>query len=179
MDNEQIGSLALKILAIYAVVLLINTIPTMTWVISGGFLEAQFSLAATLQKWVLLFPLFALLVLVLVMVMYSQQLGRYLVDSDSEITPAPNEDTVWKQSLAFSVVGVILIVSSLPDLMVWIFTKLYGGRYTPESIYRLSWPEFATHLLKLLFGLVLFLGAKSLAETWKKFKDNTRPMKEQ
>ena len=178
MDNDHIGSLALKILAVYAIILLINAIPTMAWVISGGYLDAQYSLAATLHKWVLLFPLLALLVMVLIMVMYSRPLGRYLVESDAEITPAPDEDIVWKQSLAFSVVGVILIASSLPDLIVWVITKLYGGRHAPGSILGLGWPEFATYLIKLLFGLILFLGAKSLAETWKKFKNSTRPMKE-
>ncbi len=84
------------------------------------------------------------------------------------------------QVLAFSIIGVWLLSSTIPSFIRVIFqiTLRHSTSQRSFSVFRDSYiiSQIVAAVLKLALGIYLFSGSKGLAKLWQKFQ-STRGMK--
>ena len=110
----------------------------------------------------------------LLLIIWTKQIVDYLFPASGEMTESIKSMDI--QSIAFSVVGLLIIGQTLPTLIRHGFEYFYllreyeldRGRFGARVL-----GQIASSVLMTLLGVALFLGSKGLARFW----HNIRPLK--
>lgn len=154
----QLAGLLLKILAIYFIVEAIPNLEGMFFWTDPG---RKFSLE-------LVYPLCIALGYLLpagILLWKAKKIGPRLVNSGAGGVSGSQLNTLDLQSVAFSVLGVYLMVRATPDLVSSLYWMLRDARwqaYGPVERLRI----FIGPACELAFGVLLFFRARGIAAIW-------------
>ena len=177
MTKREVASLALKLSGIYAFIVSVSSFRTMMFMIASIGDHPGQGLNSTLLAAGYGIPLLLLLFLGWYLISASERLSRLIFPQDAaedKISALSSEDA---QTIAFSVVGLLLLTKAVPGLfrvILWI-SDIYSrnlplafskGRLVQEAV---------VVVVRLALGLYLFLGSKGLSELWHKMQ-GTRGM---
>ena len=182
MTKREVASLALKLSGIYALIVSVSSFHTMMFMISSVGAQyadhpgqgPNFALLAIGS----VIPLLLLLFLGFYLIAASERLSKRLFPQDvekDEISALSSEDM---QTIAFSVVGLLLLTRAFPGLCRVILQissalrfKNFSALITRTGILQNS----VVAVVQLALGLYLFLGSKGLSGLWHKLQ-RTRGM---
>ncbi|MBC8328579.1 MAG: hypothetical protein ISR76_07205 [Planctomycetes bacterium] len=116
-----------------------------------------------------LYPGFTCLAFAGLLYLLSRRLARAWFPPEQE-PASPRLDTYGVQAVAFSVVGLFLLMTTLPSLissLAWMFLPFGDAGLMPGSPFGMEGPGgLLVTLLEAAFGFVLFLGSRRLAARW-------------
>jgi len=186
MTKKEIVSLSLKLAGIYCLIMAIThlayAIPSVVSSLRRqglGFWDMLISIAPFVSLLLSLTP-FVLLLLFGVYLIFSNKLPSKIASSmiqEEKTTSFTFQDI---QVLAFSIIGVWLLASAIPNLIQPIvqIIVVHSTSQRPVSVFQNSFyiSQIVTAVLKLALGIYLFSGGKGLVKLWQKFQ-STRDMK--
>ena len=183
MTPIQIAILSLRLLAILTI---IETIPYLKS-LTEAFAWQGMTLAGDRQfnTDLILFGTILSLVLQfaigLFLYAYAKGLAKRMIadeESDKSLTELSAKNI---QSIAFSVVGLIMIVIAIPHIAQFAANlqalKNAGAETMKRSISIGTWAYSVGILIQFTLGIILFLGARGLSSLWYFFQ-KLRPMKD-
>lgn len=97
------------------------------------------------------------------LIVFSEGMGRRLLPRGGGAPSAGAPDGAAWQAIAFAVVGVYLVASTLPQLVT---NTLYSIRDETDYMQ----PQMLSDLLEITLGVLLFLQARGLARFWHKLR---------
>ena len=113
-----------------------------------------------------------------VLIAKADMLAHRLIPSDLEGPPFPFS-TERFQAIAFSVLGVYLIVNASPQLVAigWSFASWDVRQFdwSRKDFLSRNWQALGIGIVKLLLGVALFTGSRWLANLWHRWRSIPRP----
>jgi len=179
MTKKEIVSLSLKLAGIYCLIMSISysgfAIMSARSALKQGFWEMLTSITPFVSL-LLSFTPVVLLLLFGVYLIFSSKLPSKMAASiiqEEKTTSFTFQDI---QVLAFSIIGVWLLSSAIPNFIQAIVqtTIMYSRSRQSVSVYFMS--QIVAAVLKLALGIYLFSGGKCVAKLWQRFQ-STRDMK--
>ena len=170
MTTHKIASLALKIVGIYSIIQFIEQIRALVHAFGLSFAEPPIRSTMIMGASISSVLLFGLSIILLA---FSNGLARKLFPEDDPIENLHFDDFKNLQSIAFSMVGVVLLAVAIPKIFqisAIIFALQKPGYEIPVAE-RISKETFAfgvATLIQLLLGLLLFFRGPSLSNFWQK-----------
>jgi hypothetical protein len=181
MTKREVASLALKLLGIYAFILAISSFHSMMISLAIG---AQYTGTTSHDSTFFLLaagsgiPLLLLIFLGWYLIAASERLSKGLFPQEvgeDKISALSSEDA---QTIAFSVVGLLLLTKAVPNLfrvMLRISSALQYKTLSATVIKTGIIQSSVVVVVQLALGLYLFLGSKGLSGLWHKLQ-RTRGM---
>ena len=185
MNNIQIASLSFKLVGIFSIV---QAIPLLQH-ISGVFAlknSAVFESSsgqAYPGNYILIgiiVSISLLILLGLILLCFSNAFAKKMFGQDNSIPTPETEITAHNiQSVAFSIVGVVLIVVAIPKLIqvganIQVLANA-GDQYPTKSVSAGTWAYSIGLAAQMVVGILLFLGSRGLSSLWY-FLQKARPM---
>lgn len=166
MNKKDIAFLWVRLAAIYIFIITLN------WLAVGSYqviVELFFSSTAKgnySQVIISLIPLVILITAGILLWVFSKKISNHLIDESKENEREKFEQINLKeiQVIAFSVVGLILLVNAIPEFiyrlasLIAIANDGYGGMRNKIGLYL----PIIRDSIKLIIGFSLFFGAKGL-----------------
>lgn len=182
MKDQKTVSVVLKIVGIYSIIQSIPLLQGFTSTI--GMYEffgekKSYVLVALIPS---LIPFFLLFALGIYLIKSSESLSTRLLEKNNSDLPSASSENISDQkiqSIAFSVVGVLLFCLAMPRAMQIILNLV--ALNAPEleheipRLLRNIWPQVISVALQIVLGAILFLKSNGLAHYWHKLQA-TRPM---
>ncbi len=169
MDKQLVASLGCKFLGIYA---LLESIPLFgnifqTYAFASG--EPAFGMALILSTSI---PFVLLVSSAIALIVFSNKFANKMIDLEGEENSGQTITFKDLQSIAFSVVGLVLLLLSLPK-MVQIGCNIYavkaaGDERNVAEIVRNTWSFALATGIQFVIGFVLFIGADLFSTLWYK-----------
>ncbi len=166
MSKREIAALACRILALYAFIQALASIGFVPWMIVRAS-ETAGLLKSVLYVLMGVLPFTLCTGAGIVLWVQAQRIGGRMLsgldDPEAEMKVVPFD----LQVIAFSVVGLALLVQTVPRLVSTFWMLLYArAKWPPElqEIYRVrvDWKNAITMVVRLGLGLWLLLGARGL-----------------
>ena len=177
MTKREVASLALKLSGIYAFIVSASSFRTMMFMIASiGDRPAQ-GPNSTLLAAGYGIPLLLLLFLGFYLISASERLSRHIFPQDSATEKTSPFSSEAMQTIAFSVVGLLLLTKAIPGLcrvILQIF-DIYHQNLLLGYVKGKLVQDLVVRVLQLALGLYLFLGSKGLSGFWHKMQ-RTRGM---
>ena len=171
MTKREVASLALKLSGIYAFIVSVSSVHTMMYMIASIGTQYDYPGTPPLLAAGSGIPLLLLLFLGFYLIAASERLSKRLFPQDAEedkISPLSSEDV---QTIAFSIVGVLLLTKAVPGLcraILRIFDMYH--RNLPSAFIKEHIVQDSVVMVQLALGLYLFLGGKGLSGLWHKLQ---------
>lgn len=167
MNTLNISILAIRIIAIYIIVQGILVLPAITQIFSS-ISSRTFSV---FERFFLGSSILAPLLIGIVCLFFSRKIGSWLSPGKSSDEAANKVDLNELQSVAFSILGILAIVNSLP---IFVRTLVARGNQSLQYLKQIGlWqePHLVASALTLAIGLFLFFGSKFVVRLylWSKY----------
>lgn len=184
MTQKQIAALSLKLLGIFSIIEAIPLLREFSQVFAwrGSKIEMESGPLHTDLLLIGIMISFGLLMIIgLCLIGFSGAIAKRMVDN-KEIASAMTELTAKNiQSVAFSIIGLVLIVIAIPHLVQLIANlqalKSAKAESVKESIAIGTWAYSIGLTVQFIIGIVLFLGGRGLSSLWFLIQ-RMRPMKD-
>ena len=176
MNNVQIASLAFKVAGIYSIIQAIPLLRHISEVFA--FKNSPIFETSTGQAYpgnYILFGIIASIALLILigftLISLSNAFSKIMFGKGNNPPTSETEITSKNiQSVAFSIVGVILIVIAIPKL-VQVGANIQalanaGDQVPPKSISAGTWALSIGLAVQMIIGILLFLGARGLSSLW-------------
>lgn len=181
MTKIQIASLSLKLMGIFSI---IQAIPILRELSASfafkNFVQENASPSFNYLLFGILISIFLLLILGACLIFFSDNLAKKIMkeNNDKLLTDVSAKDI---QSIAFSIVGLVMIVIAIPKLVQLGANlqalKSAGADSSKGSISVGTWVYSIGIAVQFVIGIVLFFGAKGLSGIWHSLQ-KIRPMKD-
>lgn len=183
MTQKQIASLSLKLLGIYSIIEAIPLLRELSQVFAwrGSKIEMESGPIHTDLLLIGIMTSVGLLLLIgCCLIIFSKSLTKRMI-TEEEIINGTTELTAKNiQAIAFSVVGLVMIVIAIPHLVQLAANlqalKSAGAESVKESIQIGTWVYSIGMAVQFIIGILLFLGGRGLSSIWF-FIQKMRPMK--
>jgi len=167
MDKKQIASLGCKFLGIYSI---IQSIPLMGNVLQiSAFAKDDPSFGVSLFLSTFL-PFLIMAALGIALLIFSNRFAQKTVPTNSGINTETGLSTKEVQSIAFSVVGLVLIVLAIPKIFQigWNVHALQsaGDQRDTHELLKQNWSFTLAAGIQFLIGFFLFIGSELLSSGW-------------
>ncbi|MBI4681094.1 MAG: hypothetical protein HY753_07840 [Nitrospirae bacterium] len=183
MIRIQIASLSLKLIGIFSIIQAIPILKELSAAFAFKKSNLFISEAAPPTFNYLLLGILTSIILLLILgtclIIFSDKLAEKIMKGNSEtlLTDISARDI---QLIAFSVVGVVLIVLAIPQIVqlgVNIQVLKQAGDDLPiKNVLASTWAHAIGLTIQTIIGLLLFFGSRGLSSLWYSFQ-STRPMK--
>jgi hypothetical protein len=116
-------------------------------------------------------PIFGYLLAGVVLLMFGDRIAGKMINQDKHAgAPAAGITARDVQTLAFSIVGIYLIATSLPSLASLLWTIAYYYRKGGPDLARAGvenvWRPTIQVIVEFMVGVGLFLGARGVSSLW-------------
>lgn len=170
MSQLQITSLSLRLAGIYSLIQAILMIRPV--INSFGFASQQPSVGTTLILGASI-PFILLIIFGLLLFIGSNRISRRIIREKTSTDISSELNSKKIQAIAFSILGVILVIISIPKILQIIsnIVALQNAADNSFTIYKLSRDTIAFGIgvvLQFLFGIYLFISGHSLSNLWHK-----------
>lgn len=167
MDKTQIASLGCKFLGIYSLLQSIPLLGNVLQVLAFVKEEASFGVGLFLSA---LLPFLLMAVLGFALLIFSKKFAQKMVSEDIEKGAASSLSSKEIQSIAFSVVGLVLIVLAIPKIFQigWYIHSLQsaGDQRNTQDLLMRNWSFTLATGIQFLIGIFLFIGSELLSSGW-------------
>ena len=184
MTQNQIASLSLKLLGIYSIIEAIPLLRELSQVFAwrGSKIEMETGPIHTdLLLIGILISVGLLLLIGFFLIFFSKSLARKMTTAEETITKTTELTARNIQSIAFSVIGLVMIVIAIPHLVQLAANlealKRTGAESIKQSIQIGTWFYSIGMAVQFILGILLFLGGRGLSSIWF-FIQKLRPMKD-
>jgi hypothetical protein len=184
MTQNQIASLSLKLLGIYSIIESIPLLRELSQIFAwrGSRIEME---SGPLRTDLLLMGIMTsvglLLLLGLSMIIFSNSIARRMITEEETINEKTELTAKNIQSIAFSIVGLVMIVIAIPHLVQLAANiqamKSVGSESVKRDISIGTWVYSIGIAVQFIIGILLFLGGRGLSSIWFFFQ-KIRPMKD-
>ena len=172
MTKSDIFSLALKILGIYAIIVAISTLRFSLSMIFAYVTNPQYSPSLVSIIAGSLLPLLLLLILSYYLIKRSDKLGKTIFPNSQSEKVLVSLSSVEIQAIAFSIIGVLVIVWALPKLFEIVtqlsYSKIHQGDVFSVRMGQKLIEYSVDVVIRLALGIYLFIGSKGLSTIWHK-----------
>jgi hypothetical protein len=184
MNQKQIASLSLKLLGIYSIIEAIPLFRELSTVFAWRGSKIKMN-SGPMHTGLLLSGILAsvglLLLVGVCLILFSKSFAKLMTTKDEQMADTTDITARSIQSIAFSVVGLVMIVMSIPHL-VQIAANLealrnFGSETMSRGISIGTWTYSIGIAVQFIIGLLLFFGGRGLSSLWYFFQ-KLRPMKE-
>ncbi|MGD0022342.1 MAG: hypothetical protein ABSC54_08575 [Smithellaceae bacterium] len=183
MTQKQVGSLSLKLIGIYSIIEAIPILQSLTGVFalrgSKNVMESQ-PFNTDLLLIGILTSIGLLLLLGVCLITFSKALAKKIVEENETEDSSAELSAQNIQSIAFSVVGLIMVVIAIPHFVQLAANlqalKNAGSEFPKQSISIGTWAYNIGLAAQFIIGILLFFGGKGLSSIWHFFQ-KTRPLK--
>ena len=184
MTQNQIASLSLKLLGLYSIIEAIPLLRELWQVFAwrGSKIEMESGPLHTDLMLIGILTSFALLLLVgLCLMSFSNALAKKMTSEEKTINETTELTTKNIQGIAFSTVGLVMIVIAIPHL-VQLAANYQALKSAKEEMIKQkisvgTWAYSIGLAVQVIIGLLLFLGGRGLSTLWY-FIQKLRPMRE-
>ncbi len=184
MTQKQIASLSLKLLGIYSIIEALPLLRELSQVFAwrGSKIEMESGpLHTDLLLMGIMISIGLLLLIGLCLIIFSKALAVKMV-TEKETKDSAAELTAKNiQSIAFSIVGLVMIVIAIPYLVQLAANlqalKSAGVDSVKQNIEIGTWAYSIGIAVQFIIGILLFLGGRGLSSIWFFFQ-KLRPMKD-
>ena len=169
MDKQLIASLGCKFLGIYALLESIPLFGNIFQMYSFASGEPAFGITLVLSTSI---PFILMFVSAIALIVFSNRFADKMTGPKSESDLGQSVTFSEMQSIAFSVVGLVLLLLSFPK-MVQVGWNIYavkaaGDERNVAEIARSTWSFALSTGLQFVIGFVLFIGADLFSTLWHK-----------
>jgi hypothetical protein len=184
MTQNQIASLSLKLLGIYSIIESIPLLRELSQVFAwrGSKIEMESGPIHTDLLLIGIITSVGLLLLIgCCLIIFSKSLAKKMI-TEEEIINSSTELTAKNiQAIAFSIVGLVMIVIAIPHLVQLTANlqalKSTGSESVKKDISIGTWAYSIGIAVQFIVGILLFLGGRGLSSIWF-FIQKMRPMKD-
>ncbi|ATW28244.1 hypothetical protein [Candidatus Formimonas warabiya] len=156
MNVKAAATIAVKVLAIFTLIKFITYLPS-AYNIFDIVSTASSQTSASLQIITFMAPICLLLIVSMCLWLYADEISDRMVKNPG-INEKVNINYEGLQSIAFSVVGIIIVADALPALISAFIHLKIDDSFRPLNQYI----NLGTTGLKLVIGLLLLFGSKGL-----------------
>jgi hypothetical protein len=185
MTGSQIASLSLKLMGIFSIIQAVPILKDLSsyFLFKGSNFMAPDKMLPN-YNYLLIGILTSSCLLILLgmyLIIYSDSLGKKIIKESNDTIISTDLSAKDLQAIAFSVIGVVMIVMAIPHL-VKIATniqalKMAGDEYSGKSVTAGTWAYAIGLSVQVVIGLLLFFGSRGLSSLWYFFQ-KTRPLKD-
>jgi len=162
MTKKEIVSLSLKLAGIYCLIMSISYLSFAIMNVVSAWMKGSLYMLISIIPSVLLLLFGAYLI-------FSSKLPSKMASSMIEEEKTTSFTFQDIQVLAFSIIGVWLLSSAIPNFIQAIVRIImYSTSQRSVSVYLI--PQIVAAVLKLALGIYLFSGSKGLAKLWQKLQ---------
>jgi sulfite exporter TauE/SafE len=171
MTPNKIASLALKIVGIYSIIQSFDLIRALIHAIGFSFAEPPIRSTMILGASI---SLALLLILGIILIAFSRWIAGKLYSENAVYGHTQLPDTKNLQSIAFSIVGVVLMAVAIPKIFqisvnIYAFQKPGIEMQIAEKISKETLAFGIATSIQFIIGFLLFLGGSFLSNLWHKF----------
>ncbi len=184
MTQNQIASLSLTLLGLYSIIEAIPLLRELWQVFAwrGSKIEMESGPLHTDLLLIGILTSFGLLLLVgICLIFFSNSLAKRMITEETIINPTTELTARNIQCIAFSIVGLVMIVIAIPHLVQltanYQALKSAKDEMIKQKISIGTWAYSVGLVAQVIIGLLLFLGGRGLSTIWYFFQ-KLRPMKE-
>ena len=170
MTSRQVFAISLKLLGGYSFIQSISLLQPFGMFASAYSKMLEGDLNFPLMYFAALLPSMVLLILAFVLLFYSDRIASALAIPNHACDTLGAITTKDLQSLAFSVIGVIIVFLGFIDIVRSASRIMFAFQSVKDPSQLVNLPYTVSLLLQVLFGLGLFFGAKPLAMLWHRLK---------
>jgi len=177
INKREIGSLAMKLAGIYAIIQMVTLASTSGLFLRMNYLSSHDRILSWCSYWFILLLIGAF---GFFLIRWSTALSKGIFPEESD-TPQISSPTFHDvQLLAFSLIGVFLIVTTIPRILTYVLSLVshlvsIGFDIRGVKYWHYQWPECAGTVIKMLIGIWLFLGGRGLSNLWNKMRTGGLP----
>ena len=166
MDKVIIASLASKFLGIYALIQSIPLIGSISQLIAFAKDDPSLSFRLIIAS---IIPALLMAMTGIVLIILSNKIANKML-SGEKIQTETNVSPKDIQSIAFSVVGLLLIVLAFPKIIQVVLNiyslKSAGDERNVSELIMNNWNYTISIGLQLIIGIFLFIGGELLSSAW-------------
>lgn len=169
MHNRTIASLGCKFLGIYALIKSISLFGQIFQMYSFAKDDSSFGIALIISTSI---PSILMLAVAIVLIIGSNRFAEKMVDTKNNQSINQNISTLDLQTIAFSVVGLVLLLMSFPKMMqicwnVYVIKSAGDNRNIAEIISK-TWSFALATGVQFIIGFILFIGSELFSSLWHK-----------
>ena len=172
MTKQDVFSLALKILGIYTIIVAISALRFSLSMIFSYITNPQYFPSLVSIVVGSLLPLLLLLILSYYLIKRSDKLSKTIFPNSQSEKVILTLSSVEIQSIAFSIIGVLVIVWALPKLFEIVtqlsYSKIHRGDVFSVRMGQKLIEYSVDVVIRLALGIYLFIGSKGLSTIWHK-----------
>lgn len=169
MQKQEIVNLIIKVLGLYLIVSAIVMIQYPAIMFSGQLIDSKKNLAFFISLFVSIVPVIITFGAGFMLIRKTDKFIPALTDASSKAKTEKGKLSAKEiQAIVFSVVGLYIFMTSVPELFKFGFQIVSQiGKTGVERLYiRTSWPNIISIFIKCLLGAALFLQARGMARFW-------------
>ena len=117
-----------------------------------------------------LLPIFCLIIFCFVLLFFSDKIANRLIPSNDPVIPFSDLNSKDFQSIAFSIIGVVIFLLALFKIVRYGSSILVAFQNVPDPSKLFNLPHIIGLIFQLFIGAALFFGAKPLSLFWHRFK---------
>jgi len=170
VTTNKILAISLKLMGIYSLIQSISLLQPFGMFISAFSKMVDKDLYIPLLYFASLLPSLILIIIAFFLLFLSDWIANKLMVSNKSSEILTNLTSKDVQSLAFSVVGVVIFLLAFIQIFRSGSSILFALQSVKDSSQLLNWPYTIGIILQLLFGIALFFGAKPLSVFWHRLK---------
>ena len=185
MTGSQIASLSLKLMGIFTIIQAVPILKDLSsyFMFKGSNFMEPDKLPPS-YNYLLIGILSSICLLILLgacLIIYSDSLGKKIIKENNDTKISTDLTAKDLQAIAFSVIGLVMIVFAIPHLVKIASNiqvlKLYGNEYPGKNVSAGTWAYAIGLSVQVIMGLLLFLGSRGLSSLWYFFQ-KMRPMRD-
>lgn len=167
MNEKSIANIACKVLAIYVIILGIKNISYLLSISLFPYISQGFNKSTIIQMiFVSILPSIIYITMGLVLWFKSIKISNYMIHDNEDILIEKSKlDVIELQTVAFSVVGLVILVNLIPDFFRLLSKLLYfkSGYIPKESVEQLEIKiSIIEIIIRFIVGLLLLLKSRGV-----------------
>ncbi len=183
MTQNQIASLSLKVLGIYSIIESIPLLRELSQVFAWRSSQIEMENGTFNANLLLIGIITSVGLLALIgscLIIFSKFFAKRMIHEEEEINAHTELSAKNIQAVAFSIVGLVMIVIAIPHLVQLAANlqalKSAGSGSVRKDISIGTWAFSISVAVQFIIGVLLFWGGKGLSSIWYAIQ-KTRPMK--
>ena len=166
MDKIVVASLASKFLGIYALIQSIPLFGNISQLIAFAGDDPSLTLSLILAT---IIPALLMVMLGIVLIIFSNIIAKRMLPDEPEHTKG-SLSTKDIQSVAFSIIGLLMIVLAFPKIIQIIVNvhalKTAGDERRITELMSSTWAFATATGIQFIIGILLFIGSEILSSVW-------------
>jgi hypothetical protein len=172
MNNIKLGSVAIKLLGVYAIIQSLPLIQYLVFPIQSSIMGSDDTPRQLLYYVTCSIPFLLSLLLGIILIICSERVAHIIFRYEEYIPSINGMPEKEFQAICFSAVAVLVFLNSLPKLCmlimnIWQIRQLRMQGVVDSNRYSINaWESGISFLVQFTIAIILFFGSRGLANFW-------------